>query len=113
MPGPYDQEMPLTGWIEMLRGIYFPTQNYGRTHFELFGRIVKAFAGYERYMFRDPTPDRAKRHLAKMFGWSCALATRLSIPAENALWAKYPGVCPRCLERSCTCGAVPKAIDVE
>jgi len=96
--------MSVDDYVRMFRDIYFPTANYGKSKTEIFTRVVKAFGGTARYMFRLKDPQHSAEYLAKLFAWYCALANRLNISVDNILWSKYPGVCCRCLQPSCTCG---------
>lgn len=107
----FHKEMPLNRWVLMFKEIYFPTQNYNRSKTELFTHLVKVFGGGSKYLFRTSDADGSRDYLAKIFGWYCALANRLNIDLEDTIWQKYPGVCPRCLERVCNCERKPKNID--
>jgi diguanylate cyclase (GGDEF)-like protein len=114
MPSPkYSREMSLNDAVGMFGEIYFQTQNYGKSKFELFTHFVKVFGGGSRYLFRVQDPVQATRFLAKLFAWYCALAYRLGLDVDSLLWSKYPGVCPRCLKPACGCGAPPQEIDQE
>lgn len=97
----------------MFKEIYFPTQNYNKSKDEIFVHLVKVFGGGSRYLFRTSDPHGSKDFLAKIFGWYCALVNRLGIDIEDALWKKYPGVCPRCLRDVCACGSPLNPIDPE
>lgn len=50
-----------------------------------------------------------KRHefytrLPRIYSWFNAVANRFNINLQEALWKKYPGVCPYCLrEQNCAC----------
>ncbi|HEX5682744.1 MAG TPA: diguanylate cyclase [Ideonella sp.] len=107
----FHKEMSLNNWSDMFREIYFPTQNYNRSKIEIFTHLIKVFGGGSRYLFRTSDADGSRDYLAKIFGWYCALANRLSIDLEDTIWQKYPGVCPRCLEHVCNCERTPKDID--
>ncbi len=109
----YSKEMPLSDWQKMFMEIYFPTRNYGRSRFELFTHMVKVFGAGSHFLFRRHDPAGTQRYLAKVFAWYCALATRLGVDVEKALWEKYPRVCPRCLATVCECGQAPAPIQVE
>jgi diguanylate cyclase (GGDEF)-like protein len=106
----YNREMSLSNWARMFRDIYFPLQNYGRSRFEVFTNLAKVFGAGSHYLFRTQDPKGAREYLAKLFAWYCALGNRLHLDIEQALWEKYPGVCPRCLSSVCECPAHPAAI---
>lgn len=109
----YSKEMPLSDWQKMFMEIYFPTRNYGRSRYELFTHMVKVFGAGSHFLFRKHDPAGTQRYLAKVFAWYCALATRVGVNVENALWEKYPRACPRCLADVCECGQIPEPIQVE
>lgn len=107
----YNKEMPLKSWQEMFRIIYFPAQNYGRSKFEIFTQLVKTFGAGSHYLFRAQNSQESRKYVAKVFAWYSALANRLEIDLDDALWQKYPLVCPRCLSRKCDCTDSPPQID--
>jgi diguanylate cyclase (GGDEF)-like protein len=110
---PYNKEMSLNAWSTMFRDIYYPAQNYGRSAFELFTHLVKAFGAGSHYLFRVHDAKGSREYLARVFAWYCALANRLEIDLEDTLWQKYPSVCPRCLKSVCDCDQLPSPIDTE
>lgn len=103
MPETYHKEMNINEWASMFKAIYFPTQNYSRSKLDIFTHLVKVFGGGSKYLFRTSDPDGSRDFLAKIFGWYCALANRLNVDIEHALWSKYPRVCPRCVDTVCSC----------
>lgn len=109
----YHKEMPLQEWSEMFKDIYFHTKNYGRSKHELLSHLVKVFGLGSHYLIREANTSQSQEYTAKLFAWYCALATRLGIDLERALWEKYPGVCPRCQESRCACTSNPEPIDQE
>lgn len=90
----YNKEMSLNEWAEMFKDIYFPTQNYGKSKSEIFANLMKVFGGGSKYLFRTSDSAGSRKFLAKIFAWYCALANRLNINLEHALWQKFPNVCP-------------------
>lgn len=108
----YGREMSLNETIEMFADIYFQTQNYGKSKFEIFTHLIKVFGAGSRYLFRVQNTSESKSFVAKTFAWTCALCFRLGLDAEAILWSKYPGVCPRCLQPNCKCAPPPKEIDL-
>jgi len=71
---------------------------------------VKVFGAGSHYLFRTHDPKGAREYLAKIFAWYCALCNRLDLNIDEALWTKYPGVCPRCLSPVCKCAEPPDEI---
>jgi len=54
---------------------------------------------------RKDTRKDFRRQLARGFSWYVALANRAKVDLNEALWFKYPGVCPYCMKtESCVCG---------
>lgn len=49
-----------------------------------------------RSMFRLQLPN--------IFSWWVALANRMEASLDEALWYKFPGVCPYCMKTGCVCG---------
>ncbi len=46
-----------------------------------------------------------REQLANIFSWHIAVANRLDINIQEALWYKYPGICPYCFkDKDCVCG---------
>ncbi len=44
------------------------------------------------------------QYLPRLFAWLVTFANRVDINISEALWEKYPGVCPYCLKkRNCMC----------
>lgn len=109
----YSKEMSLKSWTQMFRDIYYPTQNYGRSAYEIFTHLVKIFGAGSHHLFRTHNPKGAREYLAKVFAWYCALANRLELDVEDVLWQKYPRICPRCLNNVCQCAEPPAPINPE
>lgn len=109
----YHKEMSLGEWSQMFRDIYFPSQNYGRSEYELFVHLVKVFGAGSHHLFRSHEPKASREYIAKIFAWYCALSNRLQLNLEDVLWQKYPLVCPRCLKSKCECVEPPAEIDWE
>ena len=71
---------------------------------ELVRRFLEEILGMMEPMRKDDR-EAFKTQLPKIFSWYCALANRQGINLQEALWYKYPGVCPYCLrDESCYCG---------
>ena len=64
-------------------------------------------AGEMSKEFRHKNIDQAKHELADIASWIFALATRLEINLEDAVWAIFPYECEICKEESCRCEVVP------
>lgn len=111
--GNYSKNMGLEQWQQMLKEIYFPTQNYGRDAHQTLIHLYKVFGAGSRNLFRTRSEKGSKKYLAKIFAWYCALGTRLGVNIADALWEKYPNACPRCLKDVCECKKPLAEIDPE
>lgn len=48
--------------------------------------------------------EKMPKQLGRVFSWTNAVATRLKVNLQDALWYKYPNVCPYCLRpENCHC----------
>lgn len=71
---------------------------------DLIARLVEEITKLMEFARKDRR-SLFREQLANIFSWSMAVANRLHIDIQEALWAKYPGVCPYCLkDRDCICG---------
>lgn len=109
----YHREMSLNEWVQMFRDIYYPVQNYGRSEFEIFAHLVKAFGVGSHHLFRAKNVKESQKYLATVFAWYCALVNRMGFDLEEILWRKYPAVCPRCIKNVCDCVEPPAEIDTD
>lgn len=70
---------------------------------ELILRLLEEIAVIMEIARKDEL-EVMPRHLSRIFSWLCAIANRLGIDLQEALWNKYPGVCPYCLRNeNCAC----------
>ncbi|SNB46263.1 diguanylate cyclase [Geobacter sp. DSM 9736] len=107
----YHKEMSLKNWQNMFKDIYYPAQNYGRSKFEILAYLFKTVGTCSYYLFRVQDSQKTQEYVSKIFSWYCALATRMEVDLEDAIWQKYPLVCPRCLLRKCECSSSPVPVD--
>ncbi len=63
--------------------------------------VAKALKG-----LRLSNHDILKSNLIIAFCWLNTIANRLNVNIEQALWRKYPYICPYCGQIPCTCKAV-------
>jgi NTP pyrophosphatase (non-canonical NTP hydrolase) len=52
---------------------------------------------------RREESENIKEELADCFAWIGALANIYEVDLEEAFLKKYPGVCPTCRQKICTC----------
>lgn len=67
------------------------TYSMGRTNAELMDLVSKEKADVKA---RENAIDR----LTRSFFWLCSLSLKLGVDLESAIWYKFPGVCPYCLD---------------
>jgi diguanylate cyclase (GGDEF)-like protein len=110
----FRRTMNLNQWVDMFRLVYYPTQNYERSRYQVFARVAKNLAGGSQNILRKRNADAAYEFLGKLFAWYCALVTAVGQDdLEEIVWFKYPAACPRCRENPCSCEGEPGAIDWE
>ncbi len=103
------------GFQKMFRYIYYEVneRKYKKDD-ELIDRLMEEIACLTEYARKD---RRAAfiRKTADIFSWHMGVCNRLGVDIQEALWRKYPGVCPYCLkEKDCICGTEhPKIADAE
>ena len=97
---------------KMSRYIYHDlnTQRYEEDG-KLIARLIEEISHLMEYARKDRR-KAFRMQLANIFSWSMAVANRLEINIQEALWYKYPGACPYCLrEKDCICGTEHPIID--
>ena len=90
---------------EMFRHIYHDlnTQQYKKDK-DLIARLIEEITKLMEHARKDRRM-LFRAQLTNIFSWSMAVTNRLEINIQEALWYKYPGVCPYCLkEKDCICG---------
>lgn len=83
---------------------------------ELILRLIEEICVVEEVARKDKrNTDDMECQLARVYSWWHAVANRFNIDLQDALWRKYPNVCPWCLKRGgCVCGPEhPKILDRE
>lgn len=90
--------------------------NKRRKDFEIFTRLVEHIGLLSRVTtirtdaarFRNQsvsvgTKGTAQYFLARSISWYFGLANSCGISVVDSVWAKYPGICPYCLNSTCRC----------
>ena len=92
----------LKQWQKMFKEIYGKTNSGLRASdiwlhlMEEAGEVAKAMRKEDFLHLQQDLPD--------IFAWLCSFANRTGIDLEDALWQKYPSVCPYCLQdKYCVC----------
>lgn len=71
---------------------------------DLVRRLLEVICSLMEHARKDRRSEFEKE-IPHVFSWYCALANRLGINLQEALWRKYPGVCSYCVrESNCSCG---------
>ena len=89
---------PLDASYRNINGIYW-RQNLGRTPEEVFAHLVEAASATGNQPHRQRTASTPVSFVIKSLAWWLALCGKMKIRSvEDMVWAKYPGVCPYCLQ---------------
>lgn len=89
-------------WQELFGKIYGAANN-ALSPKEMWLHLMEEAGEVARDM-RKEDYRRLSHDLPDIFAWLCTFANRTGIDVEEAVWDKYPRVCPYCLrERHCVC----------
>lgn len=92
----------LQEWQDMFNVIYGYTNRH-KSDLQLWLHLTEE-AGEVAKDMRKERFDDLNRDLPDIFAWLCTFANKTSIRLEDAIWDKFPGVCPYCLrEEHCVC----------
>src|SRR5712692_4549272 len=89
----------LDEWYRIINSIY--SRNFTRDITSIFTHFVEIVGGLASVAAGKVTPRvTLEEHIPKALGWWLALCGRVGVrsPADM-LWAKFPAVCPYCLQR--------------
>lgn len=93
----------LQEWQSMFRAIYKEHDDRLYETSSLLLRVVEEMSEMAEALRKDDLPELIK-NIPEVFCWLMALYDRLNINIEEALWRKYPGICPYCFrEEKCLC----------
>lgn len=77
-------------------------KRYSNDH--LVGRLLEEICGMMEVVRKHNIQEIPSR-TARIFSWWTAVGNRFKIDLHEALWIKYPGVCPYCIRnKNCFCG---------
>lgn len=99
-----NNQLGLDQYIDMFEEIYEPIQNIERDFNHVLARLLEAIAGCSQYVNKYDQKGLAD-NLPNVFSWYCSLVYKsgISSPLSEALWRKFPAVCPYCLKSPCAC----------
>lgn len=73
------------------------------SNFDLIMRLLEEICAVVEIARKDEL-EELPAQLARTFSWWTAVGTRFGIDLQDALWNKYPDVCPYCLRKeNCSC----------
>ncbi len=94
----------LSDWQAMSQHIYYAKNGALYSDTDLIMRLFEETALVMELVRKDRR-EELKRQIPRVFMWWLAVANRKGVNLHEALWNKYPGICPYCTrERSCICG---------
>lgn len=102
----YHREQRLNEWVDMLDAIYGGTQNYSKSLYQVHSHLTEVCGVYVKHYFKRHDHKTAATFLPKMFAWATALVVKIgpqNHDVEQLILRKFPGACPYCGERPCTC----------
>lgn len=98
---------------EMLHGIYDEHDRELYSDTELLLRVYEELSAIDELERKENMPGIIQR-LPHLFVWLMAFIDRVRINIAEALWEKYPGVCPYCLKaNNCMCISQNQEYDPE
>ncbi len=92
----------LNEWQKMFERIY-GNVNATLSAEQIWMHVMEEAGEVARDM-RKEDYDKLAQDLPDIFAWLCSFATQTGIHIEDAIWTKYPQICPYCLrKRNCVC----------
>lgn len=100
----YSEDQSLDNYVHMFEDIYEPIQNLERNFYQVFARLIESIAQCSQYVNKQNQNGMAN-NVPDVFSWYCSLVlkAKLKISLSEAIWKKFPYVCPYCLTAPCTC----------
>ena len=102
----FEERQELNAYVEMLKTIYGPTQNYSKSISEIYAHLAEVCGITGKHLFKKEDGESGLRFLPKIFGWAIALVNAVYLPGtdlESLILRKFPRVCPYCQEAKCAC----------
>lgn len=91
----------LDDWQKFFAVIY-GTVNTPRDQFIMWLEVDVHGSRIERSL-RKQEYEQIDKHIANLFAWLCGFCSRTMISLEDAVWKRYPCVCPYCTHSPCDC----------
>lgn len=99
---PIEKPSTIRDWQNMFANIY-GNVNSNLTPEEIWLHLMEE-AGEVAKDMRKENFNTLALNLPDVFAWLCSFANRIGIDLEDAVWSKYPRVCPYCLRtKYCIC----------
>lgn len=102
----FDRKQPLNDWSAMLHEVFWRSQNYSRSSYEIHSHLSEICGLIGRSLLRRKDATATLDFLAKAFGWAIALVHRVEgegAPVQEFLLRKFPECCTYCLQAPCIC----------
>lgn len=98
---------------QQMNAYIYTMANRRYTDNALFLRLIEEVCKVMEIARKDKREEFAEQ-LARTFSWWLALGNRLNVNLQEALWHKYPNVCPWCLRpQNCNCAVEHPRIQEE
>jgi len=108
----YREDQNIDQYVDMFEQIYEPIQNLERSFYQVFARLIESIAQCSQYVNKQNQKGLAD-HVPEVFSWYCSLVNKanLKMDLSEAIWKKFPYVCPYCLTAPCTCVRGKKSLE--
>lgn len=95
----------LPEWQDMFFNIYGERNKMLYTPESCLLHVVEELRGFAQWLRKERVGDvGVKDHIAVAFGWLLGFWNYIHVDVEEALWEKYPNVCPYCFQDAkCFC----------
>jgi NTP pyrophosphatase (non-canonical NTP hydrolase) len=98
-----ERPVSLDGWQEMFAGIYTEKDERDYAPADLLLRVQEEAAKIDEGIRKENGPE-INNALPHLFCWFLSFCNMVGIDIEEAVWEKYPAVCPYCgREENCMC----------
>ncbi len=101
--------MHIREFQDLMRTLYFEQDKNRGTYktflwiIEEIGELAEALRNYQENLETDEGIRNVENEMADVVAWTASLANILGIDLEDALFRKYPSVCPKCQKNPCSC----------
>jgi NTP pyrophosphatase (non-canonical NTP hydrolase) len=88
-------------WQKYLKHLY-SRENTDLPPMSMVARLLTHIGKASRAVRNDVINDAADS-LAKALAWSLAISNKFNFDLDQAVWSRYPGICPLCQTNPCMC----------